>query len=124
MSNEAREWDLVRRSLEAISVDPRDLGRFVNRPHPGVIEPSSFDSAAATPVLLEWLPKVTDRALKNAIIGRLRNPAAKGIATEPLIREFKTADDEMLRWHAGDALQFSELTDHPNQPSLKPRNGI
>ncbi len=76
-----REWDLVREGLKAASLDPTDFGRFVNRPSPGVIEPSSFDSVAATPVLMEWLPKVSDTALKQTIIGRLRNPAAKGVAT-------------------------------------------
>ncbi len=118
MRQDEREWTLVRESLRAAGIDPTDFGRFVNRPVPDVIEPSSFDSATATPVLLEWLPKITDPALKQTIIGRLRNPAAKGIATEHLIAEFASTTDHALRWHAGDALQY--VATKEQRPALVP----
>lgn len=116
MGRNEREWDLVCASLRAASVDPSDFAQFVNRPYPGVIEPSHFDDAAATPVLLDWLPKVTDKALKETIIRRLRNPAGKRVATEPLIREFTSTDDDNVRWVAGDALQY--VADAQQRPSL------
>jgi hypothetical protein len=100
------EWNLVRESLRSASIDPTDFGRFVNRPSPGVIEPSFFDSATATPVLLDWLPRVSDRGLKEVIVRHLRNPAAKGVATYVLMSEFAESEDDGLRWVLADALQY------------------
>jgi hypothetical protein len=53
--------DSLKADLEAHGVDPSDLGRFVNRVVPGIIEPSTFDAERATPVLLEWLPRLDER---------------------------------------------------------------
>ncbi len=100
------EWDLVRESLRSASIDPTDSGRFVNRPFPGVIEPAFFDEGRATPLLIEWLPNVTDVRLKDALVRHIRNRAAKGVATSLLIDEFTRTQDDGLRWVIGDALQY------------------
>jgi hypothetical protein len=52
-----RDGTPVKAALAAAGIDPADFGRLVNRPFPGVLEPSRFDTDKAVPVLLEWLPK-------------------------------------------------------------------
>ena len=81
-----------------------------------MIDAAPFDAAAATPVLLDWLPRVTSARLKEAIIRHLRNKAAKGIATAAVMHEFQNTDNETVRWVAGDALQY--LATPPQRPLL------
>ena len=97
--------------LEAHGIDPSDFGRFANRVVPGVIEPSTFDAERATPVLLEWLPRVTGRT-KHAVVGHLKTRAARGFAAGPLLAEFRATNDENLRWLIGDVLQAVATPDH------------
>lgn len=94
----------VLQALEAAGIDTTDFGRFVNRPVPGVLEPAVFDAERAAPILLEWLPRVDDRGVKDAIVRYLKARATRGVAVEALIAEFHRADNE-LRWVIGDTLQ-------------------
>jgi hypothetical protein len=66
---EDEEWQAIRAALRAVGVDPTDLARFVNQPHPGIpgFEPEQFDSPAALPVLLEWLPRVEAPAVRDTL---------------------------------------------------------
>src|ERR1039457_4992458 len=75
--------------LEALAdagIDTADFGRFVNRPFPGVIEPSRFDRERAVPILLEWLPRIANENVKESAVRRLLGPARRRLATQPLIR--------------------------------------
>jgi hypothetical protein len=99
------EWEDVRAALAAAGIDPTDFGHFVNRVVPGVIEPSTFDQERATPILIEWLPRVRDARVKEAIVGHLKTRAAKGVAVALLADEFRRAEDDLLRWQIGDTLQ-------------------
>jgi HEAT repeat protein len=64
----------------------------------------------AVPVLLEWLPRVTDRKVKEEIVRALSVPWAKPDATRPMIEEFRRVDESVdpagtgLRWTIGNAL--------------------
>jgi hypothetical protein len=72
------EREAVRDALRQAGVDPTDLGRFVNRPNPNLrgLEPETFDTAAARPVLLEWLPRLTNPRVRSTIAARLRQAVA------------------------------------------------
>ena len=62
----------------------------------------------AIPVLLRWLPVVTDSTDKDAVIRTLTQPWAKKLALDPLIEEFRNLpfDGELARerWVVGNAL--------------------
>jgi HEAT repeat protein len=64
----------------------------------------------AIPVLLEWLPKVTDRKVKEEIVRALSVPWAKPVAAQAMIEEFRHVDASLdptgtgLRWTIGNAL--------------------
>jgi hypothetical protein len=65
----------------------------------------------AIPVLLDWLPRVTNVKAKGEIVRALSVPWAKPVATEPLIDEFRRLDVSAdptgtgLRWTIGNALE-------------------
>lgn len=123
----ARDAAPFKQALLQAGVDPTDFGRFVNRVVPGVIEPSTFDSDAATPVLLAWLPRITNRDVKGSIVAHLKTRAAKRIATPALIHEFLHSDNLGYKWQVGDTLQyvahhsqFAELVELAADPSHGP----
>jgi hypothetical protein len=114
------------RDLEAAGINTEDFGRFVNRVVPGVLEPSSFDERAATPILIKWLPRMADSRVKQTIVRHLKNKAAKGVAFEVLMSEFCSAgaaDD--YRWVVGDALSYvASREDLPRVASLAMGHGF
>jgi hypothetical protein len=123
----ARDAAPLKQALIQAGVDPTDFGRFVNRVVPGVIEPSTFDPEAAAPVLLAWLPRITNWDVKGSIVAHLKTRAAKRIATPALIREFLYADNLDYKWRVGDTLQyvahhsqFDELVELAADPSHGP----
>jgi hypothetical protein len=100
------EGVLVKEALAAAGIDPTDFGRFVNRPFPGALEPSHFDEERAVPVLLDWLPRVRSEYVKESMVRHLHSKAAKGIAVEPLVGEFKHSDNPVYKFAVADALQY------------------
>lgn len=63
--------------------------------------------SAAVPVLLQWLPPMSDRHAKDDIVRTLSVPWAKPAAAPVLIDEFKAANDptgEGLRWAIANGL--------------------
>ncbi len=64
----------------------------------------------AVPVLVGWLPRVSDRKVKEEIVRALSVPWAKPAATRPMIDEFRRVDASVdptgtgLRWSIGNAL--------------------
>jgi HEAT repeat protein len=67
---------------------------------------------AAVPVLLRWLPLVSDRNLKEDLVRALSVPWARPVAARPLLDEFdrvEMSDDPTgtgLRWAIGNALSI------------------
>ncbi|KAA0233481.1 MAG: HEAT repeat domain-containing protein [Actinobacteria bacterium] len=62
---------------------------------------------AAVPVLLRWLPTVSDRQVKEDLVRALSVPWARPVAARPLIAEFDRVVDPTgtgLRWAIGNAL--------------------
>jgi hypothetical protein len=103
---EDAELDALREALRRAGIDPADFGRFVGRVVPGVIEAPTFDYAAATPVLLEWLPRVRTPLAKELVAVSLGHKAAKGVATGPLIDAFLEVPptQEHLKWAIASAI--------------------
>jgi HEAT repeat protein len=61
----------------------------------------------SVPILLEWLPRIGDRRVKEAIVRSLSTKHARGLAAPVLIEEFKKAKDDPLglQWTVGNALE-------------------
>jgi HEAT repeat protein len=98
--------EAVIHALRAAGVDPTDFGRFVNRPNPALpgFEPEAFDSNAAYPVLMDWLPRVKTPSMKETIARRLAQTGKKSETAQALIREYRREDDELVRWALGDSI--------------------
>lgn len=96
----------MKEALAAAGIDPADFGRFVNRAFPGVIEPAHFDQDRAVPVLLHWLPRVRSEHVKESMVRHLRTKAARGIAVEPLVEEFKRSENPSYKWAVANTLQY------------------
>jgi HEAT repeat protein len=91
--------------LEAAGVSARDFGFFAREiPEAGIRAPR-FDYAAAAPILIRWLPRAKTSLVKERIVRSLTGEkAAAPDALEPLVSEFRQADDEGLKWAIGNAL--------------------
>lgn len=64
---------------------------------------------SAIPVLLRWLPRVANRAVKEEIVRALSVPWAKPGAAPALIEEFRRTDDATgtgIKWAIGNALSI------------------
>lgn len=62
------------------------------------------DYVTAMPILLRWLPHVSDSGAKEEIIRTLSLPNASPDAARPLVEEFITAKTDGLRWSAANGL--------------------
>jgi hypothetical protein len=67
---------------------------------------SGTSYTAAIPVLIKWLPLVSDVLVKDSIVRALSVPWAKPIAARPLIAEFQATSElaSGLKWTIGNAL--------------------
>lgn len=66
-----------------------------------------LDYRDAIPILLEWLPRIENRDVKESVVRALTVKWAKPAAAPLLIEEFRRADDSSelgLRWVIGNAL--------------------
>jgi len=64
----------------------------------------SDDLRAAIPVLLEWLPRIENRDVKEHVVRALSDRLARPEAAPVLVSEFRRAEDDVLRWAIGNAL--------------------
>jgi hypothetical protein len=96
----------VKAALTAAGINTDDFGRFVSRPVPGVIEPPNFDAARAMPVLLEWLPRVTNEKLREAMVRHLAIKTRDGLVAEALIEEYRRPGSANYKWVVGGTLAF------------------
>jgi hypothetical protein len=102
-----RDAKPVLAALAAAGIDTRDFGRFVNRPFPGIIDPAHFDAAAAVPVLLQWLPRVSNGTVKETMVRHLKVKAADGAIAAALIDEFRRPGSASYKWVVADTLAFT-----------------
>ena len=102
-----RDAEPVEAALAAAGIDTRDFARFVNRPFPGVIEPSHFDAVRAMPVLLEWLPRVTNEDVRQVIVRRLAVKTRDGAVADALITELRRPGSAHYKWVVADSLAFA-----------------
>jgi len=66
-----------------------------------------LDYRDAIPILLEWLPRIENRNVKESVVRALTVKWAKPTAAPLLVAEFRRADDSSelgLRWAIGNAL--------------------
>ena len=89
-------------ALEAAGIDTIDFGRF------GEAAFTTFDFSRAAPILVDWLPRVEDPRVKDAMVRSLAGQrSARGEGTRRLIEEFgrpEYADEASLRWAIGNTL--------------------
>src|SRR3954464_16096955 len=99
---EEQEWEAVRAALRGAGIDPTDLARFVNAPNLAIrgLEPSTFDSRRAYPVLVEWLPRVHSRPVVNTLPSRIRESGKRSDSAQALIAKYR----EQPSWQLGDAI--------------------
>jgi HEAT repeat protein len=105
-SEERREEEELRAALRAAGIRDDDFGFFAARdiPEAGIRAPR-FDFEAAAPVLVDWLPRVKTALVKERIVRSLTGEkVATPLALEPLVAEFRRADDHGLKWAIGNAL--------------------
>jgi HEAT repeat protein len=104
--DDRRELEALSGALREAGVDPTDVARFVNRPNPDLpgFEPDTFDSRAAYPVLMEWLPRVETASMKETIARRLAQAGKRSETARALIREYRAADNDVVRWVLGDSI--------------------
>jgi hypothetical protein len=102
---ERADEEELRAALRAAGIRDDDFGFFARDiPEAGIRAPR-FDFEAAAPVLVEWLPRVKTALVKERIVRSLTGEkAATPLALEPLVAEFRRADDHGLKWAIGNAL--------------------
>ncbi|HZM18603.1 MAG TPA: HEAT repeat domain-containing protein [Gaiellaceae bacterium] len=103
---ERADEEELRAALRAAGIRDDDFGLFAARdiPEAGIRAPR-FDFEAAAPVLVYWLPRVKTALVKERIVRSLTGErAATPLALEPLVAEFRRADDDGLKWAIGNAL--------------------
>ena len=73
-----------------------------------VLRRSGTRYETAVPILLKWLPKINDLRVKEAIVRALSVPWARPLAAEPLISEFRKANESTnsgFKWAIANALE-------------------
>lgn len=89
------------RALEAVGLDTADFGVV------GSINQSTFDSAQAAPILIEWLPLIDEPYVVETIARSLTGqPEARGEGARQLIRSFARmpASGLSAKWAIANAL--------------------
>jgi hypothetical protein len=86
-----------------------------------VLVNKTIDYRIAVPLLLRWLPQVSNMDVKETIVRALTVKWAKGVAAQPLVEEFRKAPEAEalgLKWAIANALSvvaddsvFGDLTE-------------
>jgi hypothetical protein len=89
-------------ALDAAGIDPIDFGQF------GKASFTTFDFERAAPILVEWLPRVDDPDVKEAMVRSLAGQrSARGGGARRLIAEYwrpEYAEESSLRWAIGNTI--------------------
>jgi HEAT repeat protein len=82
----------------------RTLGLDVD--HIEALYQQRYDYRRAIPLLVSWIPRVRDRAVKEMLVRAVSVPWARGIAGPVLVETFEKADDSAsFRWAVGNAIE-------------------
>ena len=95
------EWRALEAELEAQGIDTTDFGIFSS------VAATTFDDERAAPVLVEWLPRMTDLVDKEVIVRSLTGTkTARAATAAAIVDEFRQAplDAETTKWAYGNAL--------------------
>jgi HEAT repeat protein len=85
--------------LVRAGIDVSDFGRF------GSLYPSAFDFNRATPILIDWLPRIDEPAVVESIARSLAGQrAARGEGAGRLIDAFRRTPNDSARWAIGNTL--------------------
>jgi hypothetical protein len=89
-------------ALGAAGIETADFGNF------GWALESGFDFERASPIIIEWLPRIADSRVKESMVRSLTGqPSARGEGARRLLAEFRRpeyATDATLLWTIGNAL--------------------
>jgi len=110
--NYERDVQPVTAALAAAGIQTRDFGHFVNRVVPGVIERVHFDAARAMPVLLEWLPRVSNERVREAMVRHLALKTRDSQPADTLIQEYRRAGSPNYKWVVASSLAFACTRQH------------
>jgi len=83
----------------------RELGLDVEHIHD--LYQKRYDYRTAIPLLVSWIPRVRERAVKEMLVRAVSVPWARGIAGPALIEAFETPDPDTpfgLGWAIGNAI--------------------
>lgn len=97
-----REAQPLLDALEAAGIKTADFGQF------GIASHNTFDFARAAPIIADWLPRIGDPKVKEAMVRSLAGQrAARGEGTRRLLAEFNRPEyssQEGLRWAIANTL--------------------
>jgi HEAT repeat protein len=94
-ANYAREVEPVLKDLEASGFGVKTIGE---------LKLSKKEYRSAIPILLYWLPRMSDPQVKEDIVRTLSVPWATPAAAPVLIEEFRKAKSAELRWAIANGL--------------------
>jgi hypothetical protein len=97
--------DSYQRAADPLMQELASIGMHANSL--GELRQSGVEYTAAIPILLEWLPRVTSRQVKEEIVRTLSVPWASPVVASALVAEFIKADDPVgdgLRWAIANGL--------------------
>lgn len=96
----------IRAALRAAGLPDAGFGTFVSSRGAEYVGVPEFDDREAVPILIEWLSRVDDSRVKEAIVRHLSTRHAKPVAARPLIEAFQRTppDRQGLKWAIGNAL--------------------
>jgi HEAT repeat protein len=84
------------RELATLDIAVSDISELYNQ---------RLNYKRAVPLLLEWLPRITNRDVRQQIVSALGTKWGKPVAADALIAEFENADSTGLdRWRVGSSL--------------------
>jgi hypothetical protein len=124
-----RSAEPLKASLRAAGLPDAGFGTFVSPRGAEYFGRPEFDHQRSVPILLDWLPRVDDPRVKEAIVRHLSTKYAKPVAARPLIEEFRRSPVEQhaLNWAIGNALAvvagndvLAELLELAQDPSHGP----
>lgn len=96
MSSREQDDRRVASALREVGLDVESVFDLVN---------ANASYPEAIPVLLKMLREVSDDWIREGIVRALSVKEAKGVATQPLIEEFKkVGSKELFKWAIGNAL--------------------
>jgi transposase len=70
------------------------------------IEPVHFDAALARPILLEWLPRVSNERVREAMVRHLAIKTKDGQTAHAMIREYRRPGSASYKWVVASTLAY------------------